>query len=348
MKYWCLALILLLSQLASARDYSTTFPGTESPLSEASKWTVASGNWGAVQKTPGLAFGVSQPQPYGDPTAVVAGTWGADQSVTATVKLARSITAISEVELRLRTTITPTSITGYELLCSVYPNSGYGMQLVKWNGSYGSFWIIAANRVHCANGDIITAQIKGTTFQAWKNGSLLTFNDGHDTTAVDLGSGAFKSGNPGIGFDGTQSFSDFGFSSFSATDGQGGGSPPVITLNPTSQAVTEGQTAMFSMAATGATSYQWMKNGSNIAGATSPSYTTPATALADSGSTFQGIATHSFGSTSTITATLTVNPSGGGGAVNPSFVQVKSATPAGNNSTARERLPTRSLQGIQM
>src|SRR6267143_362930 len=64
---------------------------------------------------------------------------------------------------------------------------------------------------------------------------------------------------------------------------------PSITTQPVSRSVTVGQTASFSVAATGAAplSYQWQKNGANIVGATTASYTTPATMTSDSGSTFR-------------------------------------------------------------
>jgi len=55
-------------------------------------------------------------------------------------------------------------------------------------------------------------------------------------------------------------------------------------------------------------SYQWQKNGVNIAGATSASYTTPVTTTADSGSTFTVVVSNSVGSVTSSTATLTVNP----------------------------------------
>src|SRR5207253_11121629 len=65
---------------------------------------------------------------------------------------------------------------------------------------------------------------------------------------------------------------------------------PTITTQPVNQTVTAGQTATFAVAASGTAtlSYQWKKNGANIAGATGASYTTPATTTADSGSTFGG------------------------------------------------------------
>jgi hypothetical protein len=70
-----------------------------------------------------------------------------------------------------------------------------------------------------------------------------------------------------------------------------------------------GLTATFTVAATGTgtLSYQWQKNGSAITGATLASYTTPATTLADSGSTFGVTVSDAFGGSATsITATLTV------------------------------------------
>lgn len=86
---------------------------------------------------------------------------------------------------------------------------------------------------------------------------------------------------------------------------------PSITSQPASQAVTVGQTATFSVTASGTAplAYQWQKNGVNVAGATSASYTTPATTLADNGSTFHCIVTNGAGSATSLSATLTVSPS---------------------------------------
>lgn len=85
---------------------------------------------------------------------------------------------------------------------------------------------------------------------------------------------------------------------------------PAITTQPSNHAVTAGQTATFTVVATGTAplSYQWQKNGTNITGATSAIYTTPATTTADSGSTFRVIVSNSAGSVTSNTATLTVNP----------------------------------------
>jgi len=85
---------------------------------------------------------------------------------------------------------------------------------------------------------------------------------------------------------------------------------PTITVQPANQIVTAGQTATFSVTATGTAplSYQWQMNASDITGATSPSFTTPVTTVADSGELFRVNVSNSVGTTPSNTATLTVNP----------------------------------------
>ncbi|MFI5057263.1 MAG: pyrrolo-quinoline quinone [Candidatus Acidiferrales bacterium] len=91
-----------------------------------------------------------------------------------------------------------------------------------------------------------------------------------------------------------------------------GGTPstaPAITSQPASQIVSSGQTAMFSVTATGASplNYQWQMNNANISGATSASYTTPATKTADSGEQFRVIVSNTLGNITSNPAKLTVN-----------------------------------------
>ena len=85
---------------------------------------------------------------------------------------------------------------------------------------------------------------------------------------------------------------------------------PAIITQPLSQTVTEGQTAIFSVTATGTEplSYQWQKNGVDIPGATSASYTTPPATLPDNGSTFRVNVTNPLGSVISNGAVLTVLP----------------------------------------
>ena len=84
---------------------------------------------------------------------------------------------------------------------------------------------------------------------------------------------------------------------------------PSISTQPASQTVNEGQTASFSVVASGSgtLTYQWKKNGSNISGATSSSYTTPATSSADNAAVYTVTVSNSVGSVTSSNATLTVN-----------------------------------------
>ncbi len=83
---------------------------------------------------------------------------------------------------------------------------------------------------------------------------------------------------------------------------------PTITQQPANASVNVGQSASFQVLATGtpAPSYQWRRNGVDIAGANSASYITPATVLADSGALFSVVVSNSAGNLASSAATLTV------------------------------------------
>jgi len=83
---------------------------------------------------------------------------------------------------------------------------------------------------------------------------------------------------------------------------------PSIVKQPSNQNVALGDRATFSVEATGTAplTYQWQKNGANIAGATSATITTSITIPADSGSTYRAVVTNSVGSVTSNAATLTV------------------------------------------
>ena len=96
------------------------------------------------------------------------------------------------------------------------------------------------------------------------------------------------------------------------------GTAPSISSHPSNQTVTEGATATFTVSAAGSgtLTYQWQRNGSNISGATSSSYTTPATTVsggsANNGDLFRCVVTGDTSPAATSNAaTLTVNAAGG-------------------------------------
>lgn len=96
---------------------------------------------------------------------------------------------------------------------------------------------------------------------------------------------------------------------FHGTVAGGSSVAPSIQTPPLDKSVQVGQTATFSVTASGTAplSYQWQKNGTNIGGATSVSYTTPATVIGDSGATFRVVVSNDAGSATSNNATLTVS-----------------------------------------
>lgn len=83
---------------------------------------------------------------------------------------------------------------------------------------------------------------------------------------------------------------------------------PVFSLQPVSQTVTAGASVTFVAAASDTVAWQWYKNGTVIAGASSSSYTFSAS-LPDSGAAYTVLATGPTSLTTLSTsATLTVNP----------------------------------------
>jgi len=108
---------------------------------------------------------------------------------------------------------------------------------------------------------------------------------------------------------------------------------PTITTQPANQTVTAGQTTTFTVVATGTAtlSYQWQKNGVNIAGASLASYTTPATSTSDSGAQLTAMVSNTAGSVTSGPATLTVTAA----AVAPSIT----AQPASQTVTAGQTAP---------
>ena len=83
---------------------------------------------------------------------------------------------------------------------------------------------------------------------------------------------------------------------------------PAITQHPASLLVSVGQAASFTVAASGTPplAYQWQRNGVNIAGAVSSSYTLGSAAALDSGARFRCVVSNAFGNVTSNEAVLTV------------------------------------------
>jgi hypothetical protein len=202
------------------RTYTTNFRLTENPISEGGRWIngkVAGLDWCDVATIPGLAFGVeSGSRGYDDATALLKGNWGPDQTVQATVHSVNQNDNISEeVELRLRSSLSAHSATGYEINFRCSKTEKAYSEIVRWNGPLGNFTYLSqhnGSQYGVKDGDVVKAAIVGDVITVYING--VQVNQAKDST--------YKSGNPGIGFflEGAAGVNrDYGFSSFTASDG---------------------------------------------------------------------------------------------------------------------------------
>jgi glucose/arabinose dehydrogenase len=85
---------------------------------------------------------------------------------------------------------------------------------------------------------------------------------------------------------------------------------PAITQHPANLTVAAGQTATFTVSASGSLplGYQWQRNGTNISGATSSTLSFTA-ATGDNGAQYRSVVTNAFGTATSNSATLTVSGS---------------------------------------
>lgn len=121
--------------------------------------------------------------------------------------------------------------------------------------------------------------------------------------------------------------------------GGGGGStpiPPTISTQPSNISIYSTETATFNVSANGSSplSYQWRKGGINIAGATSSSYTTPATTTADNNSEFSVVVANSAGSVASANAILNITEANPGISTQPADVSIYEGEAASFSATA--------------
>jgi hypothetical protein len=199
---WCASGGLLFS---ATSFYSTTFPLTENPMRESGHWLEghADGlNFSDVRTTPGKAFGTETGDGgggYDDSTAILAGVNIGDQFAEAVVYNGNTSDQgfYEEVELRLRSTITPHSSTGYECFFSAAAKTGefaYA-QIARWDGANGNYTIIGqgghnGSAYAIKTGDIVRCTAVGNQITAYINGVVVQ-------QATDS---RYATGAPGMGF----------------------------------------------------------------------------------------------------------------------------------------------------
>lgn len=217
----------------SPRYYSTSFSGTENPLSEGGLWT----NGGAfgvssMRKSGGLCYGTqvvnATVPPYVDSIAAyTSGVWGPDQWVIGTVFSQNpqngSSTTFQELELWVRVTFGPDSTLckGYDTNIRVVTDGSGYCQIGRRNGTVNDTNFAGGSDntvtgITLATGNRIALSVIGNTIRVYKDsgGGFSLINSAVDTTYP-------TGGAPGIGHwqhgpDGA--INDYGFTFWEASD----------------------------------------------------------------------------------------------------------------------------------
>lgn len=194
-------------------SYTTRFRQDEAPISEGGRWLNGGKDgldWYNVVITGGVAHGELSHGEFTDPTALLTGTWGKNQRVKARV-FSRNPTEryYQEVEIRLRSTLTPHRCTGYEVFwrCLKTPNAY--VEVVRWNGKvkdWTSLRKLSGAKYGVKDGDLVEATVNGNVIRGFVNG----------VEVISVTDDTYAQGSPGMGFNyGVgQSNGDFGFTSY--------------------------------------------------------------------------------------------------------------------------------------
>ena len=229
---------------------------------------------------------------------------------------------VNEAEVRLRSTISSNSITGYEVYCSVSPGNPY-CHIARWNGPNGSYCNIDATSpsIVLVNGDTLTGTVSGTnpvTITGYRNGTqIIQATDSGQNCSPGGAAGPWTSGNPGIGFySNVDAWNSFGLSSFSANNSSGSDTtPPSTPANLAATAVSSSQINLAWTASTdnvAVTGYKVFRNGTQVGTATTNSYSdtglTASTAYSYTVSAYDAAGNNSAQSSSASATTLPPPP----------------------------------------
>lgn len=187
-----------IEQVGNSLPFSTTFPVVENPLSQGGKWIkgLSDGlDWQNGQVTATGAFAAAATvNSFDDGTALLnpaVFTFPSNQYVEGTVyrdpTFTTAVVAGFELELRIRSTLTAHSCTGYELYCSL----NNGLTLVRWNGARGDFSPILDGGTYVATtGDVLRIEAVGSTLTIYVNG----------VSKGSISDGTYLTGTPGMGW----------------------------------------------------------------------------------------------------------------------------------------------------
>lgn len=184
--------------VANGLPFSTSFPVVENPLSQGGIWLggfTTGLDWQNGQVTANGAFAASATvNDYDDGTALLnpaVFTFTSNQYVEGTVYRDPTFTTAVvpgyELELRIRSSLSAHSCTGYELYCSL----DNGLTLVRWNGARGDFSPILDGGTYVATtGDVLRIEAVGSTLTIYVNG----------VSKGSISDGTFLTGTPGMGW----------------------------------------------------------------------------------------------------------------------------------------------------
>ena len=162
---------------------------------------------------------------------------------------------------------------------------------------------------------VITSFAPASALITAGTGTTLTAVFSQGAGAVDQGLGAIQStvplatGNLSATTTFTLTVSNAAGTATSATVTVAVLTAPTIAVGPQSLTVTSGQPLILYVTANGSAplAYQWQLNGKAITGATSASYTSPATSTANTGGLYTVVVSNAQGSVTSAAATLTVS-----------------------------------------
>lgn len=233
--------VLLLRSSAPSEfaSYSTTFTGTENPLSESGTWLNAGGSvaqyWQPMRMSGGRAFGTGTTAAFEDCVAIVDPNvieFGADQVVRAAFHITNGYTVETthEAQILLRGAFGDDHIEGYEILFQLGASKP---TVMKWYGAGGGGFFAeltggTESDLGFQHGDICIAQVSGTNpalIEVFRDrgGTVSAWRSVTDNGSVLGGAPILTGGQPGV-----VSFSRsgvtldaYGWDSFDASDDPG-------------------------------------------------------------------------------------------------------------------------------
>lgn len=184
-------------------NYSTTFPNTESPLSDGGQWAKQGLRDGllwtninsglASDGATHCAYPTQVPNNGFDDSIAHLSGFPANHYAQGTIYNDGGVVGLPEVELLLRSTIVNNSAIQYEIDIL----SDGRVFIVQWLGGLGSFNIEHAfdlTGVDVSNGTVIYAQIVGNIITLKRNGTTIQTAD-----ITTFANSPIATGNPGLG-----------------------------------------------------------------------------------------------------------------------------------------------------